>query len=158
MDSLQGHFTRRRLLEAIAGLGAFGLAGGAQAQTDKVMRFILPNATGSGVDAITRSAQNALGKALGALVVIDNQPGAGGIVGLQALARSAPDGNTLSVVSNNVVIFPSVYKSLPFNMPGPTSRRSRCAASRRSCWSSTRRSWRPTPGSSLRCSRRRRAT
>jgi tripartite-type tricarboxylate transporter receptor subunit TctC len=117
MDSLHGPFTRRRILEAIAGLGAVGLAGGAQAQADKVVRFILPNATGSGVDAITRSAQNALGKALGASVVVDNQPGAGGIVGLQALARSAPDGNTLSVVSNNVVIFPSVYKSLPFNMP-----------------------------------------
>ena len=43
-------------------------------------------------------------------VVVDNQPGAGGIVGLQALARSAPDGITLCVVSNNVVIFPSVLQ------------------------------------------------
>ena len=50
-------------------------------------------------------------------MVVDNQPGAGGIVGLQALARSAPDGKTLGVVSNNVVIFPSVLKSLPFDMP-----------------------------------------
>ncbi len=50
--------------------------------------------------------------------MVDNQPGAGGIVGLQALARSAPDGNALSVVSNNVVIFPSVLKSMPFDMPG----------------------------------------
>jgi tripartite-type tricarboxylate transporter receptor subunit TctC len=40
------------------------------------------------------------------------------VVGLQTLARSAPDGFTLSVVSNNVVIFPSVIKSLPFDMPG----------------------------------------
>jgi tripartite-type tricarboxylate transporter receptor subunit TctC len=82
------------------------------------VKFILPNATGSGVDAITRAASTALGKALNANVVVDNQPGAGGVVGLQALARSAPDGNTLSVVSNNVVIFPSVLKSLPFDMPG----------------------------------------
>jgi len=89
----------------------------AHAQSGTV-RFILPNATGSGVDAITRAAQPALAKALGANVVVDNQPGAGGVVGLQALARSAPDGNTLSVVSNNVVIFPSVLKSLPFDMPG----------------------------------------
>ena len=108
---------RRRLLKAAAALGAFGLSIRPRAQ-EKVVRFILPNATGSGVDAITRGAQNALGKALGASVIVDNQPGAGGIVGLQALARSAPDGNTLSVVSNNVVIFPSVYKTLPFNMPG----------------------------------------
>jgi tripartite-type tricarboxylate transporter receptor subunit TctC len=85
---------------------------------DKTVKFILPNATGSGVDAITRAAQPALAKALGFPVVVDNQPGAGGIVGLQALAKTAPDGMTLSVVSNNVVIFPSVYKSLPFDMPG----------------------------------------
>jgi tripartite-type tricarboxylate transporter receptor subunit TctC len=82
------------------------------------VRFILPNAAGSGVDAITRAAQPAFAKALGAPVVVENQPGAGGVVGLQSLARSAPDGNTLSVVSNNVVIFPSVLKSLPFDMPG----------------------------------------
>lgn len=111
-------FNRRHSLQLLAGLGAATLLPAAKAQSDKVVKFILPNATGSGVDAITRSAQNALAKALGVgSVIVDNQPGAGGIVGLQALARSAPDGATLSVVSNNVVIFPSVYKSLPFNMP-----------------------------------------
>ncbi|RYY64592.1 MAG: tripartite tricarboxylate transporter substrate binding protein [Comamonadaceae bacterium] len=110
--------TRRALLGAsAAALAAAGLPLAALAQSGTV-KFILPNATGSGVDAITRAASNALGKALGASVVVDNQPGAGGVVGLQALARSAPDGNTLSVVSNNVVIFPSVLKSLPFDMPG----------------------------------------
>src|SRR5436305_10549933 len=106
--------TRRELMIGLAA----GLAAPAFAQGDKVVRFILPNATGSGVDAITRAAQPALAKALGAPLVVDNQPGAGGIVGLQALARSAPDGTTLSMVSNNVVIFPRVLKSLPFDMPG----------------------------------------
>ncbi len=94
------------------------LPAGAQQPSDRAIKFVLPNATGSGVDTITRSAQAALGKALNAPIVVDNQPGAGGIVGLQALARSAPDGFTLSVVSNNVVIFPSVLKSMPFDMPG----------------------------------------
>jgi tripartite-type tricarboxylate transporter receptor subunit TctC len=109
---------RRRLLAAGATLAAFGgLPFAALAQSGTV-RFILPNATGSGVDAITRAAAPALGKALNASVVVDNQPGAGGIVGLQALARAPADGSTLSVVSNNVVIFPSVIKSLPFDMPG----------------------------------------
>jgi len=92
------------------------LAGSAAAQ--QPVRFILPNAAGSGVDAITRAAQPAFSKALGAPVVVENQSGASGVIGLQSLARSAPDGNTLSVVSNNVVIFPSVLKSLPFDMPG----------------------------------------
>jgi tripartite-type tricarboxylate transporter receptor subunit TctC len=110
--------SRRNLLAgaAFAGL-ATALPFAAYAQSGTV-KFILPNATGSGVDAITRSAAPALGRALNASVVVDNQPGAGGVVGLQALARSAPDGSTLSVVSNNVVIFPSVLKSLPFDMPG----------------------------------------
>lgn len=110
-------FSRRSLLAAslAAAVAASPLAVLAQSGT---VKFILPNATGSGVDTITRAAQPALSKALGAAVVVENQPGAGGVVGLQALARSAPDGNTLAVVSNNVVIFPSVLKSLPFDMPG----------------------------------------
>lgn len=105
--------TRRTLLVGFAA----GLALPALAQSDRPVRFILPNATGSGVDTITRSAQSALAKALGHPVIIDNQPGAGGIVGLQLLARAPADGLTLSVVSNNVVIFPSVMKSIPFDMP-----------------------------------------
>ena len=95
-------------------LAAFGQ----QQQPAGTVKFILPNATGSGIDAITRAAQPALAKALGANVVVENQAGAGGVLGLQSLARSAPDGSTLSMVSNNVVIFPSVLKSLPFDMPG----------------------------------------
>jgi len=110
--------TRRTLLAALATGFTVGFATPAFAQSDKPVRFILPNATGSGVDAIARSAQGALAKALGHPIIVDNQPGAGGIVGLQALARSPADGSTLGVVSNNVVIFPSVMKSIPFDMPG----------------------------------------
>ena len=108
---------RRSVLAGLAGLGT-AAALPAWAQADKPVRFILPNATGSGVDAITRAAQAALGKALGHPVIVENQPGAGGIVGLQALTRAPADGMTLGVVSNNVVIFPSVLKSMPFDMPG----------------------------------------
>jgi tripartite-type tricarboxylate transporter receptor subunit TctC len=108
--------TRRTCVGAAVASLALGLPLLARAET--TVKFILPNATGSGVDAITRAAQPALGRALNASVVVENQPGAGGVLGLQALARSAPDGNTLAVVSNNVVIFPSVLKSLPFDMPG----------------------------------------
>lgn len=86
------------------------------AQSERGVRFVLPNATGSGVDAITRAAQPAFSKSFGANVIVENQPGAGGVLGLQTLAKSAPDGTTLSLVSNNVVILPSVLKSLPFNM------------------------------------------
>ena len=115
---LDNTLTRRTMLAGLAtGLSA-GLGLPALAQSDKTVRFILPNATGSGVDAIARTAQGALAKALGHPIIVDTQPGAGGIVGLQALARSPADGLTLGVVSNNVVIFPSVMKSIPFDMPG----------------------------------------
>jgi tripartite-type tricarboxylate transporter receptor subunit TctC len=114
--------TRREALLSVGSVAATtvlsGVPGLANAQSDRPVRLVLPNATGSGVDAISRAAQAALGKALGTSIVVENQPGAGGVVGLQTLAKAAPDGNTLSVVSNNVVIFPSVLKSLPFDMPG----------------------------------------
>jgi tripartite-type tricarboxylate transporter receptor subunit TctC len=110
--------SRRQGLAALISLPLGSLAGTAFAQSDRPVRFILPNATGSGVDAITRAAAPALGKALGANVVVENQAGASGVIGLQALAKNPPDGFTLSVVSNNVVIFPSVIKNLPFDMPG----------------------------------------
>jgi tripartite-type tricarboxylate transporter receptor subunit TctC len=110
---------RRTLIHHALALSAMASGiGSAWAQSDRPVKFILPNATGSGVDAITRAAAPALGKALGTSVVVENQAGAGGVVGLQALSKNAPDGNTLSMVSNNVVIFPSVLKSLPFDMPG----------------------------------------
>ena len=107
---------RRRVLQSLSclPLAASPLAAAAQ---DRVVRFVLPNATGSGVDAITRAMQPALGRLIGANVVVENQPGAGGIVGLQTLARAPADGSTLSVVSNNVVIFPHIHRTLPFAMP-----------------------------------------
>lgn len=116
MKHSRSKLSRRAVL---AGLGSVALAGGlpgqALAQADKPVRFILPVSAGSGVDAIVRAASSQLGKALGQPVVVENQPGAGGVVGTQAMIRSAPDGATLSVVSNNHVIYPSVLKSLPFD-------------------------------------------
>jgi tripartite-type tricarboxylate transporter receptor subunit TctC len=109
--------SRRTALATLAGAATAFTSAGVSAQAgEKTVKFILPNAVSSGVDTITRSAQAALGKALGMTVVVENQPGAGGIVGVSALTRAAPDGLTLSVVSNNVVIFPSVYKTLPFDL------------------------------------------
>ncbi|MDB5859613.1 MAG: hypothetical protein JWQ76_3302 [Ramlibacter sp.] len=104
--------SRRTVLAA----GAASLLGApAFAQSDRVIRFILPVATGSGVDTITRATAPALQKALGHTVVIENQPGAGGVIGTNTMIKSAPDGLTLSVVSNNHVIYPAVLKSVPFD-------------------------------------------
>jgi tripartite-type tricarboxylate transporter receptor subunit TctC len=101
-------------LAASTGLGTVGAALAQQAPT-RTIQFILPVAPASGVDTITRTAQNELSKALGATLVINNQPGAGGVIGTHQMVRSAPDGLTLSIVSNNHVIYPSVLKSVPFD-------------------------------------------
>jgi tripartite-type tricarboxylate transporter receptor subunit TctC len=71
--------------------------------------------SGSGLDGIARAAQNAMAGALGQSIVVENLPGASGVVGTQAMIRAAPDGLTLAMVSNNHVIYPSVLKSLPFD-------------------------------------------
>jgi len=106
---------RRALLGAL-GLAALGAPWLLRAESAaRPVRLILPVGVGSGVDTIVRSAGPALNAAFGASVVIENQPGAGGIVGTAALVRSTADGTNLGVVSNNHVIFPSVYKSVPFD-------------------------------------------
>lgn len=118
MQEDQWSRTRRALLARL-GQGALGLAAWSVAPAlraqDRPIRMILPLSVGSGVDTITRAFSPALAQALGQPVVVENQPGAGGIVGTQALVRATPDGLTLGMVSNNHVIFPTVFKSLPFD-------------------------------------------
>jgi tripartite-type tricarboxylate transporter receptor subunit TctC len=87
----------------------------AQSPSGSTIRFILPVSTGSGVDGLVRASSNQLGRALNATIVVENQPGAGGIVGTQNLVKAAPDGLTLSFVSNNHVVYPSVTKNLSFD-------------------------------------------
>src|SRR5262245_20111715 len=111
----QVQVTRRALL----GWGASSLAVSALpalAQgSDRPIRIVLPISAGSGVDTIARAASPALGKAFGQPVLIENLPGAGGITGAAAVAKAAPDGLTLGMVSNNHVINPAVYKKMPFD-------------------------------------------
>ncbi len=114
MTTFNTNITRRHFLAAL-GIAAVSRPFPAFAQSDRPINFILPVGPGSGVDTIVRAAGPALSKALKHTVVIENKPGAGGILGTSALVKSVPDGFTLSVVSNNHVIFPSVYKSVPFD-------------------------------------------
>ena len=115
MNRLSSAGLRRRHCIARAGCLALATSGFVLAQTARPLRLILPVGAGSGVDTIVRTAAPALVRALGQPLAIENQPGAGGIVGTAALVKAAPDGFTLAVVSNNHVIYPSVYTSLPFD-------------------------------------------
>ncbi len=103
--------SRRALMASAASTAAFP----AFAQSDKLTRVILPVGAGSGVDAIVRTMNNELSRALGQSVVIENIPGAGGILGTTQLVRAPKDGQTLAVVSNNHVVNPSLYPNIPFD-------------------------------------------
>ena len=108
--------SRRRVL-ALTAATATCLAGSvpALAQSGKPVRVILPVGAGSGIDAAARVMTEALSKALGQPVVIENLPGGGGIAGTAQIVSAPKDGNTIGMVSNNHVVNPSVFKSLPFD-------------------------------------------
>lgn len=106
---------RRRALLGALGISLLGRPLAAKAQTGKPVRVILPVSAGSGIDTIVRTASAALGKAFDAPIVVENQPGAGGITGAASVKKAAPDGLTLGFVSNNHVINPAIYRKMPYD-------------------------------------------
>lgn len=106
----------RRFARVLCAAALLVTAGVALAQSSAPLRIVLPVSAGSGVDTIMRSAQNELSKALGGQpIVLDNQPGAGGITGTTTVVKAAPDGNTIGVFSNSHAVNPSVFKRLPYD-------------------------------------------
>jgi tripartite-type tricarboxylate transporter receptor subunit TctC len=76
----------------------------------KPVRFIVPYPPGGGTDVIARIVQNRLSEALGQPIVIDNRGGAGGAVGTEAAAKSAPDDHTFLFTLSSHTINPLLYK------------------------------------------------
>jgi tripartite-type tricarboxylate transporter receptor subunit TctC len=90
----------------------------AQAQAalpDKPVRLIVPNAAGGVADLTARTVGQALSARLKQPVVVENRPGAGGIVAGQALLASPADGSTLMVATNANAISASLFRTLPFD-------------------------------------------
>ena len=87
----------------------------AQPYPAKPIRLIVPFTAGGGTDIAARVVGQKLSERLGAGVVIDNRTGAGGMVGTEIVARSAPDGYTLVLVSSSHAINPSLHRSLPYD-------------------------------------------
>ena len=106
---------RRSLNAAVCAMIFICPAMQAVAESDRPVRMIVPNAAGSSVDSLARSIGIPLSKALGQPVIIENLPGAGGITGTTQLLRAPKDGSVLAMVSNNHVVNPSIYKSLPYD-------------------------------------------
>jgi tripartite-type tricarboxylate transporter receptor subunit TctC len=80
------------------------------------VRIIVAQAAGSGVDIMARTLAAKLTESLGQQVIVDNRPGANGIIGMEAAAKSKPDGHTLVLgVPSALTMNPYVYKTLPYD-------------------------------------------
>jgi tripartite-type tricarboxylate transporter receptor subunit TctC len=79
------------------------------------VRLVVPFATGGGTDLVARLTAQKLNERLGQPFIVENRPGAGGIVGTEMAARARPDGYTLVVVSGSHTINPSLHKALPYD-------------------------------------------
>lgn len=98
----------------MAGMGSTGAY--AQPYPSKPIRFIVPFTPGGSNDVLARIIGQKLSAAWGQPVVVENKPGAGGNLGAEAAARSAPDGYTFLVAANNILaINPSLYDKVPFD-------------------------------------------
>ena len=88
----------------------------AQTYPTKPVRILIAQAPGSATDVISRVVGNRLSEALGQPVVIEAKPGAGGALGTEAAARSAPDGYTLFMANNSTHgSNPALYSKLPYD-------------------------------------------
>jgi tripartite-type tricarboxylate transporter receptor subunit TctC len=85
------------------------------AYPDKSIRFVVPYPPGGGTDVIARIVQDRLRAALGQSIVIDNRGGAGGSIGTEVVARSAPDGYTVLFTLSSHTINPAIFSKLSFD-------------------------------------------
>ena len=108
------HITRRDSLVLLAA----SLTATAHAQTwpSKPITMIVPYPPGGGTDAVARTLAEKMGKALGQNIIVDNKAGASGVLGMQTVAKAAPDGYTILVaLSTQFVINPFLFKKLPYD-------------------------------------------
>jgi len=111
-----------RLIVA-AGIAAWSLLGWvalvpAQAQSfpDRPVHLIVPYGPGGITDFAGREIGQKLGSVLGQPVVVENKPGAGGIVGVDFVAHAAPDGYNMAIMDPAIVINPTLQKSMPYDV------------------------------------------
>ena len=106
----------RRVAVAAALLAV--VSGGARAEDfpTKPIRVVVPYAAGGSVDPMARLVANGLTKVIGQNVVIENRPGAGGNIGIEAVVRGAHDGYTLLATPSAVTINPSLYAKVPYDL------------------------------------------
>uniref|UniRef100_UPI000D352FFD tripartite tricarboxylate transporter substrate binding protein n=1 Tax=unclassified Variovorax TaxID=663243 RepID=UPI000D352FFD len=96
-------------------LAATAATAAAAAFPDKPVKLVVPFAPGGGTDAIARALGIGMSQALGQPVIVDNKPGAGTLIGSDAVAKSAPDGYTVLVSTFAHAVNPSLMPKLPYD-------------------------------------------
>ena len=110
--------TRRALMAQVILAGCAVLAAGpaaAQAYPNKPIRMIVPTSAGGGNDFITRTVAKKLEDMLGWTIVVENKPGASGIIATEFVAKSAPDGYTILFNGPLIVQAAGLYSKLPYD-------------------------------------------
>jgi tripartite-type tricarboxylate transporter receptor subunit TctC len=107
----------KKIGRLLLGTGLLLAASGAQADNfpSKPVHILVPYAAGGAVDVLARTIGQALAKSWGQQPVIDNRPGAGGIIASQALTQAAPDGYTLILVASGHPLNQFIYPSVPYD-------------------------------------------
>ena len=111
---------RRQAITTIASMAALGVAPYVRAQSgaypNKPIKFIVPFTAGSGADSGSRVYGEMLSKVLGQTIVVENRPGASGLIAIQAVKSAPADGYTFFVGTNTpMCILPIMNKSLPYD-------------------------------------------
>lgn len=87
----------------------------AQSYPNRPVKLIVPFGPGGFTDVVARILGQKLGAAMNTSFVIENKPGAGSTIGMDQVAKSAPDGYTLGMISSTHMISPWIYKSIPYD-------------------------------------------
>jgi tripartite-type tricarboxylate transporter receptor subunit TctC len=106
------------LIRALVGVAALLLAGSASAQQypTKPVKIIVPFSAGGVTDTATRLIAQRLSEKLGQQFYVENHPGAGGNIGMGQAAKSPGDGYTILVASSSIVVNPSLYNKVPYDI------------------------------------------
>ncbi|HMN78834.1 MAG TPA: tripartite tricarboxylate transporter substrate binding protein [Burkholderiaceae bacterium] len=118
MDHLD--INRRRLLQTIGAGAAAGAVPAAFAQSDwpkQAVKLIVPYTPGGVTDLTMRLVSKEVAERLGQPIIVENRPGAGGVVGTAAVAKAAPDGYTIGAcASSSIIATPMLNAQVPFDV------------------------------------------
>ncbi len=105
----------KKMILSVIALLAIALQADAQSYPTRPIRIVVPFGPGGFTDVAARILQKELAPAIGQPIVIENKPGAGSTIGTTDVARSAPDGYSLVMISTAHVISPHLYKQIPYD-------------------------------------------